>query len=105
MNVNPHMYHEIGSPKTCGWIILSNIRKNPLFLESWIKSGILYVKGMFTIDGIKDINDITENLKSKRNFLCEYLVIKNAIRKFNVDYSNVNNTKIKKPKILKNKNQ
>lgn len=52
---------------------------------------------MFTIDGIKDLNNITENLKSKRNYLCEYLVIKNAIRKLNVDYSNVNNTKIEKP--------
>lgn len=52
---------------------------------------------MFTIDGIKDLNNITENLKSKRNYLCEYLIIKNAIRKLNVDYSNVNNTKIQKP--------
>lgn len=72
-------------------------KEKPLFLESWIKSGILYVKDMFTIDGIKDLNDITENLKSKRNYLCEYLIIKNAIRKLNVDYSNVNNTNIQNP--------
>lgn len=72
-------------------------KEKPLFLESWIKSGILYVKDMFTIYGIKDLNDITENLKSKRNYICEYLIIKNAIRKLNVDYSNVNNTNIQNP--------
>lgn len=35
-------------------------------------------------------------MKSKRNYLCEYLIIKNA-RGLNVDYSYVNNTKIEKP--------
>lgn len=45
-------------------------KEKPLFLELWIKSGILYVKDMFTIDGIKDLNNITENLKSKRKDDC-----------------------------------
>lgn len=64
------------------------------FLELWIKSGILYVKDMFIIDGIKDLNDIIENFKLKRNYLCEYFIIKNVIRKLNVDYLNVNNINI-----------
>lgn len=33
----------------------------------------------------------------KKNYLCEYLIIINALRNLNVDYSNVNNSKIHKP--------
>lgn len=45
---------------------------------------------------IVNLNDITKKMKSKGNYFCEYLIIKNAIRKLNVDYSNVNNTKNQK---------
>lgn len=42
--------------------------------------------------GIKSRNDIKENMKSKRIFLCNYY--QNIIRKPNVDFSNVNKTLI-----------
>lgn len=45
---------------------------------------------------IVNLNDITKKMKSKGNYFCEYLIIKNAIRKLIVDYSNVNNTKNQK---------
>lgn len=45
---------------------------------------------------IVNLNDITKKMKSTGNYFCEYLIIKNAIRKLNVDYSNVNNTKNQK---------
>lgn len=45
---------------------------------------------------VEKLKDIKETMKSKRNYLCEYLIIKNA-RGLNVDNSYVNNTKIEKP--------
>ena len=69
----------------------------PLFLKSWARGGILYVKDMFTSEGIKDINTIKEIIDSKRNYICEYLIMKNVIKKLDISYDNAKNTHIQKP--------
>lgn len=42
-------------------------------------------KDVCTVDGIK-IKNIKETMKSKRNYLCQYLIIKNVFRELNMDY-------------------
>lgn len=42
-------------------------------------------KDVCTVDGIK-IKNIKETKKSKRNYLCQYLIIKNVFRELNMDY-------------------
>jgi hypothetical protein len=69
----------------------------PILLKSWARSGILFVKEMFTNDGIKDINNIKENIESKRNYICEYMIMKNVMKKLGINYDNAQNTNIQKP--------
>lgn len=43
-------------------------------------------KDVCTVDGIKEKKNIKETMKSKRNYLCQYLIIKNVFRELNMDY-------------------
>jgi hypothetical protein len=51
---------------------------------------------MFIYEGIKDINNIKENIESNTNYKCEYMIMKNVIKKLDIDYGNAKNTNIQK---------
>ena len=53
----------------------------PLYFENWIKSGILYIKDMFDNDGnFYSIEHFYNILERKNNILCEYIMIKKALK-------------------------
>lgn len=48
-----------------------------------MKSNILFVKDLFDNQGVfKDIENFTNTLKCKKNWLCEYLRLKSVFKKF-----------------------
>ena len=53
-----------------------------LFFPNWIKSGYKYVKDLFNEQGFKTINEIKENLICSQNYLCEYMVVKSALKTY-----------------------
>lgn len=65
-----------------------------LFFSSWTKGGLLLVKDLFSENGFKTINDIKGCLASTNNFLCEYLIVKNAIKMHlsRIDLRTINST-------------
>lgn len=76
-----------GSIKTC-------FKGKSLFFSSWTKGGLLLVKDLFSENGFKTINDIKGCLASTNNFLCEYLIVKNAIKMHlsRIDLRTINST-------------
>lgn len=53
----------------------------------WIKSGILHVKDLFKKDGkMKTLNELSDILLKKCNWLCEYNILRNVIRQQCVTY-------------------
>ena len=52
-----------------------------LYSENWIKSGIIYIKDLFGKDGeFINEDDILLKLKNKRNWIAEYIMIKEACK-------------------------
>lgn len=56
-------------------------KSKPLFFPNWTKGGLLLVKDLFNDNGFKTVNEIKEKLASTNNFLCEYLMVKTALKK------------------------
>ena len=55
----------------------------PLCFENWIKSGILYTKDMFDNNGnFYNIEHFYNILERKNNILCEYIMIKKALKEY-----------------------
>lgn len=66
---------------------------NVLFFENWVKSGILFVKDILDNNGkIRTLESLTNVLKDRSNWLCEYKtiisVLKSVVRKY--DFANTN---------------
>lgn len=64
---------------------------NVLFFENWVKSGILFVKDILDNNGkIRTLESLTNVLKDRSNWLCEYKtiisVLKSVLRKY--DFAN-----------------
>lgn len=64
---------------------------NVLFFENWVKSGILFVKDILDNNGkIRTLESLTNVLKDRSNWLCEYKtiisVLKSVVRKY--DFAN-----------------
>ena len=57
-------------------------RNNSLFLSSWIKHGIIYLKDLDFNRGVLDINYVYKLIKNRRNILIELSEIKEALRPF-----------------------
>ena len=53
-----------------------------VFFPNWIKSGFKYVNDLFNSNGFKPINEIKESLISTNNYLCEYITLKSALKKY-----------------------
>ena len=51
------------------------------FFDNWIQSGFRYVVDIVDENGIKPIEWFYENLRRKRNILCEYKIISHIFRK------------------------
>lgn len=49
-----------------------------LYFQNWFESGFHYVKDLVNDNGFRSLNEIATILKSKRNYLCEYLTLKNV---------------------------
>ncbi len=63
----------------------------PIFLSNWLKSGIIYVKDLFDINGIFiSENYIYNNLIDKRNWIAQYSIVKDLFKKIPDDYSTIN---------------
>ena len=50
-----------------------------LYFQNWNESGFKYVKDLVDKNGIKPIQEVIKKLKSKRNYLCEYLTLKTIL--------------------------
>lgn len=64
----------------------------PLIFNNWIRSGILYVNDIFDETGeLFDITYFSNKLIKKNNILCEYLMLKKAVKmcrqKFDCSYA------------------
>ena len=73
-------------------------RNKTLFFDNWSKGGILYVKDLFDIDGnFKSLDEFSDSILTKNNWLCEYYVLKNVFSKLKrcFDLSNARYTNIK----------
>ena len=73
-------------------------RNKTLFFDNWSKGGILYVKDLFDIDGnFKSLDEFSDSILTKNNWLCEYYVLKNVFSKLKkcFDLSNAHYTNIK----------
>jgi hypothetical protein len=58
-------------------------KSKPLCFTSWIKGGILYVKDIFNENGkLHHISFFTNALKKNNNTLCEYIMIKKSMDKY-----------------------
>lgn len=54
-----------------------------LCFENWIKSGILYVKDIFDVDGnLYDINYFFSIMKKKNNIFCEYIMFRMCFKNY-----------------------
>ena len=79
---------------------LFTYKSKPLCFTNWIKGGILYVKDIFNKNGeLYDISFFTNALKKNNNTLCEYIMIKKAIDKYQkkcdcsfAKFTNIHNT-------------
>ena len=49
-----------------------------LFFKEWSKSNLLYVKDIVDVNGLKSLNWFYENLILKRNWLCQYNIMKSV---------------------------
>ena len=54
----------------------------PLFFQAWNKSGYRFVKDLYDVNGFKSIHEIKHNLSCSKNYLCEYIVFKNALKSY-----------------------
>ena len=58
-------------------------KSEPLCLQNWMSSGIMYAKDIFDENGrIHDITYFSNLIKKKHNILCEYLIIKRVFGKY-----------------------
>lgn len=73
-----------------------------VFFPNWIKSGFKYVSDLFNSNGFKPINEIKESLISTNNYLCEYITLKSALRKYAAKINLQNITHNKSTKLLFN---
>lgn len=55
----------------------------PLCFYNWLKGGILYVKDIFDETGeMYDITYFSNKLVEKNNIICEYVMLKRAVKHF-----------------------
>lgn len=53
-----------------------------LFFKNWVMSKILFVKDLFNKNGeFKTLQELSNDLKKKNNWLCEYNILKKVIKK------------------------
>ena len=79
--------------------LLIQVQGKTLFFPHWSKSGILYVKDLFRNDGsFKNLVDFDDILLDKKNWLCDYLMLKKAFNTINriFNLSNTDYINIKK---------
>ena len=57
-------------------------QKQTLFFESWIKSGLIYLRSFRFKNGTLDEDFIFEKVKNKSNIYCEILCVKKALKPF-----------------------
>ena len=55
----------------------------PLFFQAWNKSGYRFVKDLYDVNGFKSIHEIKQNLSCSKNYLCEYVILKKALKSYN----------------------
>ena len=58
-------------------------RGKSIYFPNWLKSNILYVKDLFTDNGVlKTPEDIMRILVNKNNWICEYKIIKSIFKRY-----------------------
>ncbi len=63
----------------------------PVFLSNWLKSGIIYVKDLFDINGnLISERYVYNNLVDKRNWIAQYSIVKNIFKKIPDNYNTLN---------------
>ena len=77
---------------------LFRYKNKTFFFENWTKGHILYVKDLFDVNGsFKSLDDFSDSILIKNNWLCEYFILKNVFSKLKqyFDLSNAIYTNIK----------
>ena len=66
-------------------------KSNPIFFPIWCKSGYKFVKELFNDNGFKIIEEIKRQLVSRKNYLCEYTMLKSVFKKIVVNFKELSN--------------
>lgn len=61
-------------PLWCNKIFM--FKNKPVFFKDWLKSGIKYLNDIVNENGLKPAEWFSDQLVCKRNWICEYMIIK-----------------------------
>ena len=86
---------------------LFKFKANTLCFENWLKVGVLYVRDLFDQNGnMYDLSYFMNILTKKHNILCEYAMLKQAMKKYVklYDFSNAHYVQISRKEVFLFKN-
>lgn len=66
-------------PLWCNKIFV--LKNKPVFFKEWLKSGIKYLNDIVNENGLKPAEWFSDQLVCKRNWICEYVIIKTIFSK------------------------
>ena len=79
-NINDMKLHDVlCQPLWCNKLF--QYKGKCVFFDNWIQSGFKYVVDIVDENGIKPIEWFYDNLRRKRNILCEYKIMSNIFKK------------------------